>query len=342
MRTHNYWAIAPILLSCLAASAAHAAEKVTWNWSVHGPSRAFTKGMERLAEIAAEKTGGNFEIKIHFAEAVSPAKEVLDSVKIGAIEGGIMCISYAPGKAPLNGVLDLPFLPFANLEVQKQVHEAVYQHPAIARELEQWNGIPFFSALLPQYEFMGAGKAPKTLDDWKGMRVRALAGLGEAMKTLGAVPTTVPSPEIYTALERGTFQAASLPFSYAHATYKLQEVSRWYTFGMAPGSINCPLVVGRTAFEKLPAEYRTLLTEAKADAYATMIGAYKAADEANLPLFDGAGLERIIYTAEMREQFQSRAAKPVWDGWVADMAKRGLPGQEVLDVVLAEAKKAGS
>jgi len=342
MRLQHYFATASLLAACLVGTAAHAAEKVSWNWSVHGPSRAFTKGMERIAEIAAEKSGGDFAIKIHYAEAVSPAKEVLDSIKIGAIEGGIMCISYAPGKAPLNGVLDLPFLPFGNLEIQKQVHEAVYKHPAIAKELQQWDSIPFFSALLPQYEFMGSGKAPKELADWKGMRVRALAGLGEAMKTLGAVPTTVPSPEIYTALERGTFQAASLPFSYAHATYKLQEVSRWYTYGMAPGSINCPLLLSRTAFDKLPAAYRTLLIDAKADAYAAMIAAYKAADDKNIPMFDAAGLERITYAPDVRTQFEARAAKPVWDQWVADMAKRGLPGKEVLDVVLAEAKKAGS
>src|SRR3546814_17969957 len=65
--------------------------------------------------------------------------------------------------------------------------------------------------------------------------------------------------EIYTALERGTFQAASLPFSYAHATYKLHEVSKWYTYGMAPGTVNCPLVVRRSAFDKLPADRKSVV-----------------------------------------------------------------------------------
>ncbi|MFN4089660.1 MAG: TRAP transporter substrate-binding protein DctP [Alphaproteobacteria bacterium] len=342
MRVSSYLAAGLLVGACIATGAAQAAEKVSWNWSVHGPSRAFTKGMERLAEIAGEKTDGAFEIKIHFAESVSPAREVLDSVKIGVIEGGIMCISYAPGKAPLNGVLDLPFLPFENLTIQKHVHEAVYKHPTIVQELQNWDSIPFFSALLPQYEFMGSGRAPRTLDDWKGMRVRALAGLGEAMKALGAVPTTVPAPEVYTALERGTFQAASFPFSYAHATYKLHEVSRWYTMGMAPGSVNCPLVVSRTAFNKLPSAYKTILLDAKADAYAVMMNAYKEADEKNVPMFDQAGLERITYSPEVRAEFEAVAAKPVWDAWVADMERRNLPGREILDLVLSEAAKAGS
>src|SRR3546814_18637844 len=113
------------------------------------------------------------------------------------------------------------------------------------------------------------------------------------MKSVGAVPTTVPSPEIYTALERGTFQAASLPFSYAHATYKLHEVSKWYTYGMAPGNVNCTLVVSRSALDKLPADYRSLPVDAKADASPPMLAAYKAANARELPLIHKADAEAI-------------------------------------------------
>ena len=58
--------------------------------------------------------------------------------------------------------------------------------------------------LLPQYEFMGTGKAPRNLEDWKGMRVRALGGLGDAMKLLGEVLTKVPV--IYVERDRATPQ----------------------------------------------------------------------------------------------------------------------------------------
>ena len=323
------------------SGAAWAGPKVDWHWSVHGNPRAFTVGIDTLAAYVKQRTNGDFNVQVHYGESISPAKEVLDSIKVGAIEGGIMCISYAPGKAPLQGVLDLPFLPFANLEVQRQVHEAVYKHPAIEKEMKQWNGFSFFSALLPQYEFMGVGDPPRKLDDWKGMRVRALAGLGEAMRVLGAVPTTVPSPETYTALERGVVQAVSLPFSYAHAAYRLEEVSKWYTLGMRPGTVNCPLVLSLSAWDRLPAEYRDLLQEAKPGAYAAMVKAYKEVDEKNIPMFDKTGLQRLTYSDAQHDEFQKAAGKPVWDRWVAEMKGKGLPGQELLDFVLAQAKKAG-
>ena len=40
--------------------------------------------------------------------------------------------------------------------------------------MKKWNAKLLMSAALPQYEFMGRGKEPRTLADFKGMRVRAL------------------------------------------------------------------------------------------------------------------------------------------------------------------------
>src|SRR3546814_14764115 len=72
--------------------------------------------------------------------------------------------------------------------------------------------------------------------------VRALGGTGMALKNLGAVPTSVPAPEVYNALERGVFRAAAFPNTYAFASYKLDEISQWYTTNLAPGANNCPKI----------------------------------------------------------------------------------------------------
>src|SRR3546814_15021679 len=67
---------------------AQAADEVTWDLAIYGPPRAYSAGMEYIAKTVAEKTNGNFTIKLHYGESVSPAKEVLDSLKIGAIQIG--------------------------------------------------------------------------------------------------------------------------------------------------------------------------------------------------------------------------------------------------------------
>jgi TRAP-type C4-dicarboxylate transport system substrate-binding protein len=321
------------------AASADAAEKVTWNWAIYGPPRAVTVCMEHLAKEAKEKSGGNFVINLKYNEQLSDAKDVLDGLKVDAFHGAMTAYSYAPAKTPIQGVLDMPFLPIADLVQQERVQDAFQAWKPAADELARWNAMHFMTILLPQYEFMGTGKPPRNLEDWKGMRVRALGGLGDAMKLLGAVPTSVAAPEVYTALERGTFQAASFPFAYSFTAYKLHEVSKWYTLGMHLGIIHNSLNISQTAWKALPAEYKKILEEARPGAYKLQREAYDEADKKSLPMFEKRKLEVIKVSQEMRDKLIATAGKPVWDNWVAETQKQGLPGKEALDLVLSLAKK---
>ena len=330
---------AAALLPPVAAAQEVKGPKVAWNFSVWGNTRAFTRGMEMIAAEVAKRTGDAFTIKIAFANQLSPERENLDNIKIGAIEGAMFCSSYHPGKNPGMTALDLPFLPLANLDVAQAVAERFYQHPYIVAEMKKWNAFAFMGTLLPQYEFMGVGDPPRKLEDWKGKRVRALGGLGEAMRALGATPTTVPASEVYTALDRGTVDAASFPFSYAHASFKLNEISKWYTANLAPGAVNCPTVFSLAALEKLPPQYRKLLDGYKDAAYDVLKKAYKEADDKNIPEFKKK-LTPVHYTDAELARFRTIGGKPVWDKWVSENAAKGVPAQELLDLILQTAAKA--
>jgi TRAP-type C4-dicarboxylate transport system substrate-binding protein len=319
-----------------------AAEKVTWNWSLYGPPRAVTVCMEHLAKAAKEKSGGNFIINLRYNEQLGDAKDMLDGLKVEAFHGGFVAYSYAPAKTPLQGVMDMPFLPIGDLVLLEKVQDAFEAWKPVADELARWNAMHFMTILLPQYEFMGAGKPPVNLEDWKGMRVRALGGLGDAMTLLGAVPTSVSAPEVYTALERGTFQAASFPFTYSFTAYKLHEVSKWYTQGMQLGIVHNSLNFNIKAWNALPAEYKKILEDARPEAYKLQREAYAAADEKSFPLFEKRKLEVIKITPEMRDKLISVAGKPVWDKWVAETEAKGLPGKEALELVLSLIKKHSS
>ena len=321
-----------------AALPAQAQNKIVWDIAIYGPPREITVPIETVAKYIDEKSGGKFTFKLHYSESISPAKAVLDSLKIEAIQGGLVTFGYTPGKVPLHLAIDLPYLPIDTLEQWQKVQDAFNAWEPARKEMAKWNGISLYAVQLPVYEFMGTGKPPKSLEDWKGMRVRVLGTAGEAMKLLGAVPTSVPAPEVYTALERGTFSAVAMPFTYALGAYKIYQVSKWYTFGMQIGSVNNAWVVSKSAYEKLPGEYKKLLEDVRAAQYAAGRAALRAADAKNIPLFDKAGLERITFTPELAAAFRAKAGKPIWDAWVKQNKAKGLPAQEALDLILKAAK----
>ena len=306
--------------------------KVEWRYSMWGNPRAFTAGLEFLAAQVKEKTGGNFTITIGYGEQFSKARENLDSIKLGAVDGASFCNFYSPGKNPAFMVFSLPFLPLGDWNVNKAARIALFSHPALVKDMDQWNAMVYAGALMPQYEFLGKGKPPTALADWKGLRVRAGGGIGDAMVKLGAIKTTTAATEVYTGMQRGTMDAASFPYTYAQAAYKIPEVSDWFTANMSPGTSACPTTFNKTSYEKLPPQYKKLLEDLKPQYYNVQAKAYQDIDKVNLPKFK-AKLIEIVYTPEQMEEFKKVAAEPVWNEWVA-ANKDKFNGQELIDMIL--------
>lgn len=321
--------------------AVSAQAKVVWDYSWWGNPRAVTKGTEAVAKFLDEKTGGQWQLKIHYGGAISPPKQNLDNVKRGAIQGGTVCTGYHPGKNPMGSVGDLPFLPFTTWGKLIAGHEAIRTSPHWIAEMKKWGGMPWYSNILPQYEFMGVGEPPKNALDWNGKTVRALGGIGEAMKKLGASLKSAPAPEAYELLERGVVQAWSFPYSYTFGAFRLHEISTWYTSNFQPGTNHCPSVVNLKAYNKLPDEWKRLFMDSRKVAYDALVAGYAAADKKWIPIYEAnPNLKEIRFKAEDLAEVERIGGKPVWNEWVEARKKEGLPGQEMLDTVLNAANAA--
>jgi TRAP-type C4-dicarboxylate transport system substrate-binding protein len=98
------------------------------------------------------------------------------------------------------------------------------------------------------------------------------------------------------------------------------------------------VVIGIEAWNKLPKQYQELLEKGKQLAYAEQNKAYAEADEKYLAEFKKKNLEFITYSKEELAEFQLKGGKPVWEEWVAEKSKQGIPAQELLDLILDTAK----
>lgn len=315
--------------------------KVTWKVSIFGKRRALTEGMEYASQAVKDATCGNFNMRIYYGEQLSKAKENLDSIKVGAIEMAMVCSSYHPGKVRALTVLDLPFLPIAggDWDTLRRVYDTVWERQELKDSLARWNASRYIQNLLPMYEYMGRGTPPKSIEDFKGKRLRALGGMGQAAKAIGAIPTTVPAPETYTALQRGTVDAIGFPFSYSFAAYKLDEVSDWYTVNLAAGNVNCIMAQRNDAYDALPEQYKTIMDENKDGSYRAMIDAYAAKDKVNLARWRAnPEITEVKFSEEDLAKFRKLGGKPVWDAWVAENKDKVPNAQELIDLVVKTAQ----
>ena len=331
------WASAAALAMGLFAWPGGGAEvagpKLKWDVSLWGKPRAGTVVADALAARIEEKTGGNWRLVLHYGEALSKSRENLDGLAIGAFEAAMFCNFYHPRKNPALMALTLPFLPMREWQDNRRIREAVYRHPAVVKEAARWQAVLYTSSFLPQYEFLGRGKPPRTLDDWQGLTVRAGGGLGQAMQRLGATPASSTATEVYTGVQQGTMDAASFPFTYSHVAYRIHEVADWFTGNLSAGTADCPLAFSIPAFEALPAQYRTLLADVKEDVIAAQIQAYVDVDRVNLPMLQETLLE-VRYDEVQLAAFRAKAGKPVIEEWIAANQDR-FDARSVVEAIFA-------
>lgn len=314
----------------LMAGGAHAQE-ITWDLALYG-SPAFRVAGEKFAEYVNANSNGKMEITVHNG-TLSPSREILDNVSIGAFELGYVISSYHPGKNPLLSVLDLPFLPIETMEDRVAIAELVYEHEAVKKEFASWSVVPIMTVVQPNYEMMGKGTAPENLEALSGMRMKATSGIGNALAVYGVRLVDVSGPEQYNALQTGVIDAVAASPS-ALGGYKLFELSDWYTVGMEAGTAHVTLVGNAASYDALPDDMKALFAEANAYATAETIKAQIGAAASYEPDFKKHELQKVKISKETIDKLRAEAAKPVWDAYVADMASKNLPGQELLDLVL--------
>lgn len=320
------------IVAALSFSFAAEAFAEQWNVSLWGKRRAFTEHVEKIAELVDAKTNGEFTLNISYG-GLSKNKENLDGIAIGAFEMAQFCAGYHRDKNPTITVLELPFLGVSSLEQEREIAQAVYQHPAVVKDLSRWNATLLMPSPLPQYNILGVGPQPTTLADFEGLTVRATGGIGKAMAAVGAVPTSMSASEVRQALDSGVVKAVAFA-PHAHMSFGTVETGEWWTTNLNPGTVNCPVVVNTDALAGLSDAHRDALLGSVDEALDHYITTYNGKTmDAWGPTLQEKGIASITYTTAELTSFKNAVAGPAAAAWIKDNAARGIPAQELYDMV---------
>ena len=322
---------AKLVTTALCASFATSAFATDWNVSLWGKQRAFTEHVHKLAELVEEKSGGEFTMNISYG-GLSKNTENLDGISIGAFEMAQFCAGYHPDKNRAITVLELPFLGVSTLDEEVAVSHAVYEHPAVAEEMAQWNAKLLMTSPMPQYNLVGTGEPRDELSEFDGMRVRATGGLGEAFRAVGAVPTSMTASEVYQAMESGVIDTAAFA-QHAHLSFGTINEADWWTANLNPGTVNCPVVANIDAYESLSDEHRAILDESIPESIDHYLANYGELLERWDSVLDEKGVEKVMVPEEELAEFKSIAGDPIHEAWIEEMSAQGLPAQELYDLV---------
>lgn len=308
------------------------AQQVTWDVSLWGKRRAFTEHVEKLSELVAQKTNGEFILNLSYG-GLSKPKENLDGISVGMFEMAQFCAGYHKEKNPSITVLELPFLGVNTLAEERVISQWLYRHPSVRQDFRKWNAIALMPSPLPQYNLIGVGRAPESLQQLSGLEVRATGGIGRAMEALGAYPSPIVATEVRQALETGRINAVAFA-PHAHMSFGTIANAAWWTTNLNPGTVNCPVVANLDAVSRLSKTHRDALYGSINEALDYYIAHYEYnMRESWGPVLNELGIEKVTFNDRELNYFRERVEKPAAQEWIEEHEKNGLPASEIYNLV---------
>ncbi len=169
----------------------------------------------------------------------------------------------------------------------------------------------------------------RTLEDLKGMKVRATGTTAKIVSALGATPVAMPMSDSYDAFSRGVAQGIVCPVESLQG-WKLGEVVKYTTqdYGAAY-SVTFFVVMNKAKWNALPADVQKAIEQVNAEWIDKTGNGWDEMDKAGSGFAAGLGNTVIPLSAEENARW-AKAVEPLFDEYVKEKTAKGLPAAEAL------------
>jgi TRAP-type mannitol/chloroaromatic compound transport system substrate-binding protein len=204
------------------------AQDVRWRAVSHqlaGTAR-FDGTVVPFAECVNTASGGRMEIQVFGGGVLLPVSDTLDAVRDGIVQMAMIWPGYWAGKSPVFALAgSRPGDPITTFSESFYRAERLAGVVAAAYEREGVTSLGAFD--FGPAEILNSNVEVRSLEDFKGKRIRA-GGIGATFyNTIGASAVTLTGAEIYQALQLGTVDMAEFNDWLVNREMGFHEVTRY-------------------------------------------------------------------------------------------------------------------
>ena len=266
---------------------------------------------DAFAKEVKDKSGGRVEVQVFGAGALGGERDLIEGVKNGFIQAGLASGVMA-NFFPSAMVTDIPYL-FPNDDVVDKVMDGPFGQK-LAADFNAATGMHNLCFGEVGFRHFTSGKtpihAPKDLVGMK-IRVQETPLYITEMKALGAQPTPIAFPEVYTAMQTGVVDGhenvlPSIVFA------KLYEVQKHVTLDGHNYGVDW-FVLSDKFYKALPPDLLKVVTEAAQVACTAERKANRQFSAAAIKTMTEKGVTVYTPTAAELVQFKAATQAPVTD-----------------------------
>ena len=222
-------------------------------------SPSYAGSVLKVIDLVKERSNGRLIIEPFTADALVPAKEVFNSVERGTLPMGVTVARYFVAKVPMARIAGgLPFS-FGNyLEAEYFYKNLGFEKMLRENVLKNHNMYLWIDRVYPTE--LAIKKPIKSLEDFKGLKLRSSGSIQKFLTALGAAASYLPGPEVYPALSSGVVDGAHWGAVKSNNDMGFYDVCK-YTLKPALVYAGSDVwVVNKKTFEELPKDLRDILS----------------------------------------------------------------------------------
>ncbi|RXK12445.1 C4-dicarboxylate ABC transporter substrate-binding protein [Halarcobacter mediterraneus] len=222
-----------------------------WRFSnLYGRGTAFGELYQQLAKDIEKNTNGEVKVQVLFSGEGVGASGLLGATKSGLITMAAPFQSMHAGELPAGIVeIGLPGGTADTDELYKLFHEDGWDK--ILKKAYGSQGLTWLEPYIQPPVYIITKKPIESVEDFKGLKIRAPGAYGKFLRKLGASPVSLAWSEIYTSLATGVIDGSIGSNMIDHRDGNHVEVAKYmYKLPLAGAQV-LPIVVNRNAWNKL-------------------------------------------------------------------------------------------
>jgi TRAP-type C4-dicarboxylate transport system substrate-binding protein len=249
-------------VSALTASVATYAADYNWRFAnLYGRGTAFGEVYEDLANNIETMSDGRIAVQVLYSGEGVGTTGILNAVKTGLITMGAPFQSMHAGELPAGVVeIGLPGGTDDVGELSTLFHERGWAD--VLKKAYGDQGLVWLDPYIQPPVYIITKEEIKSVDDIKGMKIRAPGAYGKFLRNLGASPVSLAWSEIYTSLATGVIDGSIGSNMIDHRDGNHVEVAKYmYPLPLAGAQV-LPIIVNNKAWNKLPEDLQAIVKAA--------------------------------------------------------------------------------
>ncbi|MBA3009273.1 MAG: TRAP transporter substrate-binding protein [Proteobacteria bacterium] len=318
------------IITCLALfSTPAAADAINLNYANFPPAPTFPcVQMERWKVEVEKRTNNQVAINTFPGGTLLEAKGMMDGVIAGQADIGTICMAYQPGRFIITNATSLPL----------GIPDAKTGSMALLKLYEKYKPKAFEEVVVLAMFTNAPGNVMsmvpvRTLEDIRGLDLRASGGAAQILKAWGANPVGMPMPATVEALQKGTVKGLFSSLE-VMKDFKFAENCKFVTMTetvIYPFSV----IMNKSKFNSLPPDVQKVMMDMKEE-QSLWTGAYmdEQIKKAIAWSKESNNVEFISLSAEEKARWDAKLEFITQD-WIKDATEKGLPAEEIIKDIRA-------